>query len=1123
MSWTDAFFPLAVAALLLVVFIALRHRILAVVATRNALRRKRQSALVVLGLLVGTAIVSAALVAGDSMEYAIVEATYDAFQEIDELVFLDGYAFYPQSVADSLAADPELARATDAVGANILWNAAVTNERTDQYEPGLRLVGFDPAEVGWGAFRAGDRRHSGADLAPDEVVLLRDAANVLDARVGDRLTVNFSRPIDPLLPTFDAVQGRLNVSAGGLLGTQTIDPVPYTRAVQIEGTIVQLSVALGWDPGTPAQDLDLQIRSPSGRVFGNANGTVGAPDGTRERPVVVNITGSLAEPLERGDWIVSVTGEAAAQTDFGLLFVQLEPVFDLAVFQERVNALRERFPDVDPSSFADATPRETRTVTVAFIADGGKGPNFKLPTALNMFVRLDTLQDWLGRPGEVNLVKVSNHGGIVEGGDASDAVFPLLYARLNATKAESDHPAVLALKAGKDKQFWLEQARRIGETFSVFLTFVGSFSIIAGLLLIVNIFTMLAEERKTELGISRAVGLKRDHLTRLFVLEGAMYALPAAAIGTLAGVGLAAGLIAGFNAFGDPATFPAIPFRIEGASLALAFAIGILLTLGTVYVAARRVSRLNVVRAIRNIEEPEISRGRVALWAGAILTAGGVAYTTWAYVADSFSGQVLGPTVLALGLAALLRRLANRKGVYPILALLLFAYLTATLFLIKKYDSVEGNVFGPIRAVLMDLCVVVFVVYTEATARVLASILRRVPGFGAVAAPATSYPLHKKFRAALTLSMFAVILLVVSLFSIFGSLFQPDPAKEAGGYDVQGFATVPFDRLEDRGTDPGVLSRIERYDVVPYYLQVGGTLVKVEGEMTGQFGPPQDFIYGIDAAFADANRFTILRRDPAFATDADAYRAVANSEDLAIVGYSYSTDENGNDKAHGVGDDLTIEAKGGLKHFRIVGITEQYHFKGVFVSQPALDSMFSDRDTLVLIKLRAGEDPVRAAHDIEAAYRDVGLDASSIRHKVLEESEQFRMIFTLIQLFLSLGLIVGVLSLGIVTSRNVIERRQEIGMLRALGYRKRDIRRVFLVEMWTTVLLGILIGAALAVLVSFGLWVAIVRELRIGYSVPWFDLAVIALIAFVATTLATLSPIVRASRVPPAEALRYIE
>src|SRR3989304_1547035 len=51
----------------------------------------------------------------------------------------------------------------------------------------------------------------------------------------------------------------------------------------------------------------------------------------------------------------------------------------------------------------------------------------------------------------------------------------------------------------------------------------------AGGVLIVNIFTMLAEERKVELGMGRAMGMRRSTLVQLFVFEGLTYAVAAAA------------------------------------------------------------------------------------------------------------------------------------------------------------------------------------------------------------------------------------------------------------------------------------------------------------------------------------------------------------------------------------------------------------------------------------------------------------------------------------------------------------------------------------------------------------------------------------------------------------------
>ena len=57
------------------------------------------------------------------------------------------------------------------------------------------------------------------------------------------------------------------------------------------------------------------------------------------------------------------------------------------------------------------------------------------------------------------------------------------------------------------------------------------FSIAVGVLLIFLIFVMLAAERRAEMGMSRAVGLKRRHLTQMFLFEGTAYTLAASVVG----------------------------------------------------------------------------------------------------------------------------------------------------------------------------------------------------------------------------------------------------------------------------------------------------------------------------------------------------------------------------------------------------------------------------------------------------------------------------------------------------------------------------------------------------------------------------------------------------------------
>ena len=157
---------------------------------------------------------------------------------------------------------------------------------------------------------------------------------------------------------------------------------------------------------------------------------------------------------------------------------------------------------------------------------------------------LSNLQRIVGRPGEINRVFISNDGGLTSGAKHTDEVIEIVDELL----AERD------FDVNDIKRFWLDLADEIGSQFlSIFLLF-GTFSIVAGILLIFLIFIMLAAERKRELGIARAVGAQRDHIVRLFTFEGAAYALMAAAVGSALGVAVGfvmvriiAGILGGFG------------------------------------------------------------------------------------------------------------------------------------------------------------------------------------------------------------------------------------------------------------------------------------------------------------------------------------------------------------------------------------------------------------------------------------------------------------------------------------------------------------------------------------------------------------------------------------------------
>ncbi|MBI67777.1 MAG: hypothetical protein CL777_03415 [Chloroflexi bacterium] len=126
--------------------------------------------------------------------------------------------------------------------------------------------------------------------------------------------------------------------------------------------------------------------------------------------------------------------------------------------------------------------------------------------------------------------------------------------------------------------------------------------------------------------------------------------------------------------------------------------------------------------------------------------------------------------------------------------------------------------------------------------------------------------------------------------------------------------------------------------------------------------------------------------------------------------------------------------------------------------------------------------------------------------------------------FMGLGLVVGIAALGVIAARSVVERRVQIGVLRAIGFSRRMVQLSFLLESSFIAILGILIGLGL----GFGLAYGIINEIQEGfqsvqYKIPWATVIIVVAVAYGASLLTTFLPARQASRIYPAEALRQDE
>ena len=122
---------------------------------------------------------------------------------------------------------------------------------------------------------------------------------------------------------------------------------------------------------------------------------------------------------------------------------------------------------------------------------------------------------------------VSNEGGVFDSAD------PAVTERLEELVSSVPGAEVQSIKEDT-----LEDAEEDGASIEELYRGIGMFSVIAGVLLLVNLFVMLADERKVQLGMLRALGFRRNHLCRTFGIEGASYAALAAVFGAVAGIGV---------------------------------------------------------------------------------------------------------------------------------------------------------------------------------------------------------------------------------------------------------------------------------------------------------------------------------------------------------------------------------------------------------------------------------------------------------------------------------------------------------------------------------------------------------------------------------------------------------
>ena len=825
---------------------------------------------------------------------------------------------------------------------------------------------------------------------------------------------------------------------------------------------------------------------------------------------------------------------------------------------------------VEGDSFSLVNVQPIPLLVAEVVPDGGlagAAPAVLLP--------VEKVQEIFSRPNQLTGILISNAGGVEDGVDLTDDAIASL------------EPLVGDQIVQPVKLDRLETASSSAEFITTLFVTFGTFSILSGILLIFLIFSVLAAERKSELGMGRAVGLQRSDLIRQFITEGLGYNFMAALIGATLGV-LAALLLAGTLAALLGGDSLSITPRVSPRSALIGYSLGLVVTFVTVSISAVRISKLNIIAAIRDLDLPSLPRESqwtlflrpFLVWRAALSKAGRgnrreairlfILAGPKAVLAFWMGLLARGPVLMVLGflLAWVGVNVAKQAGVYGLgvsLFIIGFGQMAAWLFVSKRlaysliglslilYWSLPTMEAGRLAELgrnpgdffisglfLVGGAIVLFLYNADRLLNLFASVLGRFGRLLPVARVSIAYPVVAKGRTAVTLAMFSLVVFTLvgttTITNTFSNFLNADTGS--GGYDVVAQAN-PFNPLPAEEFDAAVTAlasagTIERPDAI-----ASAIFAPVEAQSPAMDQPAGYAINGVDDAFLNSQELELAGIADGF-EDQDAVWTALQEDPSLVVIDSFSVDREGDPTFQAGEDSFIIQSisanesgfapvsiqitgmDGQSREFTVVGVLSTApSFFGAMMNVEAAAELGYETPNKFFVRLPDGADSQLAANAIEGALSDNGIQTTLIKEQLEQSRQATRSVFYLIQGFIGLGLFIGIAALGVVTIRAVVERRQQIGVLRAIGFQPKMVEGVFLLEGVFIAGLGTLIGYVLALTFAYNLYLQVAADQGLAFLPPWPTLIAIGTAIVVASLLTTWLPARSAARVTIAESLRY--
>jgi putative ABC transport system permease protein len=588
-----------------------------------------------------------------------------------------------------------------------------------------------------------------------------------------------------------------------------------------------------------------------------------------------------------------------------------------------------------------------------------------------------------------------------------------------------------------------------------FLLVFAYVSLFVGAFIIFNTFSITVAQRTREFGLLRTLGATRGQVVRSVVAEGAMLGLGGAGIGLLAGIGLAPGLDQLFKAFGAdlPDSGTVILFRTVWVSLLAGTAVTVLAGL----LPALRAARVAPIAAMRE-GVPLEGKTRTAR-----------------------RRRIVFGVIVALLLLRVVLSVGSGGGV-----------VTAIIVLAIGVSVRVPRVRARIRAVFSAAVV--------GLARVLA---RPLAWRGITGRLARDNTIRHPGRTAVTAAALMIGLALVSFVSILAagtkaSINQAIDSSFAGNLIITNSATAG-----NAGIPAEIPAALRHIAGVQQVTAIAFT----EGEVKGLKGTQT--ITAVDpATFAKMYRI-------------DWDRGLGSNAVLAELGRTGTvlTKTFASANHLRLGSSLSVLTPSGLRiPLRVRGIATDNArlLADLTITLPLARDAFSQRtDALDFVSYAPGASNagVQPAVNRLLAARFPQAESQTAAQFKATLAGQVNTLLALIYVLLALSVIVSLFGIVNTLVLSIFERTRELGMLRAIGTSRRQVREMIRYESVITALIGGVLGIALGVVLALILAATVLSGSGFVLVIPVVTMIVLFVLAGVAGLAAAAWPARRAAKV----------